>query len=342
MVFVLIVFDLALNAVAGDFVRELALSDAEMNNRRAYIETAYHHDLVPNVDMQRQWGSTEYRHVTDEFGNRTGARRDSMMPARIVFVIGDSFIEGLGVDYENSVAGLLAEELKQRGIRVMNLGVASYSPSIYHRKIKRIIREIGRKPESVVVFLDISDIQDDGEKYFERDGVVHSRDRGSVKQKLKKYSLVVWVLDQIKDRMFTLSAGLSDDKSRRMIDPDRGRWTIDRELFDRYGRIGLENSAKHLQAIADLCGSIGCEFTLVVYPWPDQILADDENSIQVRYWQKWSESHGVRFINLFPVFFEEAAATTVAKYFVANDVHWNLAGNRLIYNQFLTRWGSHQ
>jgi hypothetical protein len=73
--------------------------------------------------------------------------------------------------------------------------------------------------------------------------------------------------------------------------------------------------------------------TLVVYPWPDNVVARDKDSIQVRHWRAWSADHGVRFINGFAPFFHEPADTAMRKYYIAGDVHFTPAGNRLLYEE---------
>jgi hypothetical protein len=72
---------------------------------------------------------------------------------------------------------------------------------------------------------------------------------------------------------------------------------------------------------------------LVVYPWPDNVMAHDEDSIQVTYWRAWAEKNGVRFIDCFAPFFREPADTVMRKYYIAGDVHFTELGNRLIYEE---------
>ena len=53
-----------------------------------------------------------------------------------ILLIGDSFIEGMGVPYENSVAGILGESLKADATEVLNAAAVSYSPKLYFLKTR--------------------------------------------------------------------------------------------------------------------------------------------------------------------------------------------------------------
>jgi hypothetical protein len=71
--------------------------------------------------------------------------------------------------------------------------------------------------------------------------------------------------------------------------------------------------------------------TLVVYPWPDNVVEHDKDSIQVRHWRDWAARHDVRFVDGFAPFFRQPAESTLHKYYIAGDVHFTKEGNRLVY-----------
>ena len=78
-----------------------------------------------------------------------------------------------------------------------------------------------------------------------------------------------------------------------------GERSIDKDLMDDWGKRGLELAAGNLDKLVGLCREWQCKVTLVVYPWPDNVMAHDRDSIQVRYWRKWAARHDVRFIDAF-------------------------------------------
>lgn len=140
---------------------------AEAGNLRAYVHADYHHDIFPGHDMPRVWGRIIYAWKSDKHGFRTGTcgpgEAEKAWPA--IFVIGDSFAEAVGVSYEQSFAGLMACDAARQRKAVWNLGVSSYSPIIYWRKVQAAADKIGRKPSEVYVFLDLSDIDDEANVY---------------------------------------------------------------------------------------------------------------------------------------------------------------------------------
>jgi len=67
----------------------------------------------------------------------------------------------------------MACEAAREGKAASNLGVMSFSPVIYHRKIKAAAEKLGLRQTEVYIFLDLSDIMDDAIVYHEaNDGSV--------------------------------------------------------------------------------------------------------------------------------------------------------------------------
>ena len=79
--------------------------------------------------------------VTNSLAMRDSENRQISLESQSkrVLLIGDSMIEGLGVDYDDSVAGNLQKIWQATGVEVLNAGVVSYSPHLY----SLIGREIG-------------------------------------------------------------------------------------------------------------------------------------------------------------------------------------------------------
>ena len=94
-----------------------------------------------------------------------------------------------------------------------------------------------------------------------------------------------------------------------------------------------------MQALVNIAKQNGIEVLVAVYPWPGQVKHDVENSAHVQYWQQFSTENDLKFINLFPVFFNKVKETNANKvienYYIVGDVHFNEAGNRLISDALL-------
>ena len=138
-----------------------------------YRITKYDHDLRKNLKIFER-GNVLY---TNNYGfkNKDGSKlKDKNID---IAFIGDSFTEGIAIKYEDTFVGIFEEETKKS---VVNLGVSSYSPSIYYEKIKFYLNK-GFNFKEVIVFIDISDIQDEAAYYIEDNhGYIHTRKVGTV------------------------------------------------------------------------------------------------------------------------------------------------------------------
>ncbi|SVE02295.1 uncharacterized protein METZ01_LOCUS455149, partial [marine metagenome] len=75
----------------------------------------FHHSLSPNMDTQHRWGKSSYRVCTDGNGFKSSCNSETRMKFDIG-VIGDSFIEGVGRPYEETLVGLIAESNRDLAI----------------------------------------------------------------------------------------------------------------------------------------------------------------------------------------------------------------------------------
>lgn len=334
-VLIVLLVTLFLDLVVSLFLPASTISNlaaAQSRDNGIYdLTVRYNHDLRPNLSRVRTWGADDYPFHTDAHGFRTGpcagtdaaAERD-----RTVFVIGDSFTEGLGVAFKDTATGLLACAYQQRGLAVRNLGVAGYSPVIYHHKLRAAADRLALKPRHVVMFLDVSDIHNDAIDYVEDGGRVYAGkptfERRAI-DFLKRNLMSVSVVLQIRQRLMGDRGG-----SIARLNNELSRWTVRDDELNACARRGLDVT---VAKSVDLCRQWNCGFTLVVYPWPDQVNAGDSDSIQVRYWRDWAARQKINFINAFEPFFREPKDDVLRKYFIADDVHWTAAGHRLIFDK---------
>ena len=103
----------------------------------------YHHAILPNIDKVEKWGGKiEKRVITNSLGffdKKIRIVKKIDKNKKRLLLIGDSFIEGSGLPYEDTVAGLLDKNLGE-DFEILNSALGSYSPSIYYKKIKYIWR----------------------------------------------------------------------------------------------------------------------------------------------------------------------------------------------------------
>ena len=108
-----------------------------------------------------------------------------------------------------------------------------------------------------------------------------------------------------------------------------------------YAPLGVEGGiAKEMRKMDLLWQELrqhGIPLTVVVYPYPSQLVHDSVNSRQVTLWRDWCAGRCKRFVTLYPEFFaiKDACPPTAPgcwylKYFIFGDMHYNATGNALV------------
>lgn len=300
----------------------------------------YHHTLEPNIDSyDALFGPLHYSVSTNSLGFKDRAPREVSLAAegkRIIF-IGDSFTEGIGIEYPDTFIGIIDNRLSPHGIEILTAGVNSYSPIIYRRKIEYLVEE-GLTFDHLVVLIDLSDAHDEVVRYkLDRNqNVVDIDPHGPF------YVLREWLTDnssffaftRLWVRQFNLrkKAEQLEKQDGMSIHRQLANWTLSDDLYQRWGKKGLESATGHMNILYQLSIEKQFELSIVVYPWPNQIWHRDLDSRQVSYWRNWSENRGLRFVNLFPLFINEhkSSEEIIKELFIKSDVHWNNAGHTLI------------
>lgn len=310
----------------------------------------YHHDLAKNFKGKDVWGYLRYDLCTDENGFKTSCIGVKEVKNFDIAFIGDSFTEGIGLSYEDTFVGKIAKSAPH--LKIANLGVSSYSPSIYLAKVKYLL-ERGVTFKQLVVYIDISDIQDEAIFYTTQNGVV-------IDKKNIEYFTSVEKIKRTAEGLFPVSyAGLRALKHNLALraenfevihsQPDylsysyqRSAWTYN-DLSLGYGQKGvtggIESSLSAMFELSNLLKSKGITLSVGVYPWPAQLLYDEIESNQVRIWRNFCKQHCLDFHNSFESFFklkERMSVDSIIKgYFIHGDVHHNVNGAQIIADDFL-------
>lgn len=310
----------------------------------------FHHTFAPNVSvLAEHWGPRACVYHTNSLGFRDAVVREVPLAGsgRRILFMGDSFTEGVGVPYEQTFVGLTAAALAPRGVEVLNGAVSLYSPTIYERKTRWLLEDVGLRFDELVVFIDISDILD--ETAYSLDGDDHVVLAGLVRRRAER-AAERWAPGRAPTTLRPLGRFLDDhtlllsrayDALATRLQPSLhygAGWTFDAGLMAEYGRKGLTRARERMDALAALVAARGIRLTVAVYPWPDQILVRDRGSLQARFWKDWADAHGAALVDLFPVFVtDQPPRETVSRYFIPGDVHWNEAGHRLVAEHLLPR-----
>ena len=322
-----------------------SLTRGEEKERPARIANAvYDHGFAANFDGYDVWGELRYRLITDSLGFKDVSVRNVPLKSasRRILLIGDSFAEGIGMSFEDSFAGLLYRAGQERSekIEFLNAGVASYSPSIYYKKIKYLL-ESGLQFDEVVLFSDTSDVTDEATSYFCIDddpkyrahctSAEGSAQPAASPKKTTFFTDRFVVTNRVRIYIKRSIQSLLGNR-RRSLDTDHGRigWTIPGlDVSNANQPLGVEGgiarSLQNMRALADLLATRNIPLTIVVYPWAQQLAQGDRDSRQVSLWREFCQGRCKAFINLFPAFFAAAEADKdwYEHLFILGDDHFS-------------------
>ena len=332
------------------------------------ISKVYHHDLKPNVEVYETWGGKLKRKIiTNSIGFRDSSKKEILENTEKtrILLIGDSFIEGSGYDYEHTFAGLLENELGNN-YEILNSAVESYSPSIYFKKTDFFLSQ-GYVFDKALVFLDLSDIYDElFIKFDDNQNIISEipKEKQTLERKIKNkiYSLGWFLRDhtltfrimylisdkteEIKNYLkLKLKASKSLNKSffstsrddaifYRMTHIDRGFWTFNEDKYLEVSQ-GLAQSEKYLKKLFELLNQNKIDSYLIIYPWPAQIQYGDKKHSP--FWEKFSKSNNINLINLYDIFKSENNRQFIFDNFIYGDIHWNKKGTLKVFNEIIKR-----
>jgi hypothetical protein len=151
-----------------DFVYSTLTAGSEARSPRI-SNPVYDHGLVAYFNGYEIWKDLPYSLITNNLGFKDASVRKVLLKpnSRRILLMGDSFTEAVGIDFEDSFAGLLfrAGQARPEKVEFLNAGVVSYSPSVYYKKTKYLI-ESGLQFDEVVLFSDLTDVTDEATSYF--------------------------------------------------------------------------------------------------------------------------------------------------------------------------------
>ena len=312
--------------------------------------------LRPNCSCVRAWGGQRYTLMTNSLGFRDKEIRqvplEGVKPR--ILVLGDSFTEGM-VAWDDSFVGRLAASFPQ--YEFLNGGVGGYSPSNYLNTARMALGE-GVNFDEVIVFIDISDAQDEAAFYRDVDasGAVAIPERhffyrtwySNLRMAVSEHLLLTNYIFELFERLLVRFGYYHLDRGNNgnEFDYEKSAWTYRRvsqtQPFETgYAPLGLEGGIAKEKAKMDRLwqelAKRNIPISVVVYPYPAQLIYDTADSRQVRIWQEWCEDKCRRFISVFPAFFavkQQCPKFTpgcwYSKYFVFGDIHYNAAGNIVV------------
>jgi len=130
ILFIIFLIDLIINLILSENIKKTIGTTMNYSLK----SEMFHHEIAPNINLLEFWGNKKYKVITNNFGMRIGENDFINSKIKNIGFIGDSFVYGSGIDYNNHFITLIKKNNKD--YNYLNLGYVSYSPSIYYKKLK--------------------------------------------------------------------------------------------------------------------------------------------------------------------------------------------------------------
>ena len=311
----------------------------------------YTYDLAKNCKAYETKKTVKtYKVFTDNNGYRVSGKKNSNIDnGNSVVFLGDSFTYGFGLNYENSVPGIL--ESKKISYKTINLGVPGYSPTMLKFKLKKLL-ETGVKPKKIFYLMDLTDVHDESNRWIKINDIDYPvildteiekeiKKVFNFKNHFKMTRLLIYNLNSFfRNIRKDLNKKKFEKKDKIIGKTLWGSFThtsydeLDKEFWSKNDyKFGLKNIMVNVKSISEMANSIGSEFYIVIYPWAETLQYGEEYFS----WQKFSDelckfSNCTKLINAFAEFnkIKNSFSYWKKEIYFLEDIHFNAKGNQLL------------
>ncbi len=371
---VFIIIDLLLSQL---FLLKFLENDLIKANKESFenriFNKNYNYTFQKQAQFTSQYDKNIYKIFTNDLGFRDESTQSLDREKEFSILIGDSFIEGVGLDYKDTIVGILNEKLANNKFKFLNAGVASYSSYIYKKKIEKIIKNNSDlKVREVIVFLDKSDVSDD-ERYLNKPTFFKNTKGKFINQRkedffkdLKELSfwrfytkqtisgkIIKLSTDQIEnflsniEKRFFISKKLNKSffavtdfeiKAIKSINnkPHIRNWYLGTTWEERT-KNNIKFSVENLNELKNFLEKKNIELLVVLYPWSFEI---DNEEIRKKYLQfiiPLLNENKINNLSVYDIFLKGNIYENIGKNYLYNDIHFNKNGNQVLANELLKK-----
>ena len=334
-------------------VLDLLLSNTFIKQNHCVNYSEFYYELKKNCKGKYRFKSSFplIRTYTDELGLRVGKNsKIRNKENKNLFIFGDSFTYGVGIKYEQTFVGRIANDLND--YNVYNFGVGSYSPSVYLYKLKKILdRNI--KPEKVLIFLDLTDVIDESTrwKYDKTNNKVFLNTNRLYKyENTKKNNFKENNFKLLKNlssylnyhfRVLRSNVKLNLNNEYKVKTSIQGNFTytpssnLDKRFWKKNSfKNGLATIEDRLNEIKNISKSEDFELIIVVYPWAETLEFGQNEFSWSNYAKSLCKDNTCKIIDAIPDFinYKKNNKNWVTNLYFSNDEHFNTKGAELLYN----------
>ena len=350
--FIIITIDLITNLILPENIKK------KIGTTKNYSlkSEMFHHEIAPNINLPEFWGKKKYKVITNKYGMRIGENDFINPQIKNIGFVGDSFVYGSGIDFNDHFIGLIKKNNKSYNF--LNLGYVGYSPSIYYKKLEYLINNKGFKFDKIFIFVDTSDVQDEGSFYREdlNGNIVRKWNsdlenkkrnfRYKYKNYLKQNSFIfkfyeIFAFNTINTKaQKCLNKENTDLNYIEYLNYERFGYAFNKKLSSKkWVKEGQKKIVNYLSKIKVLLDLNKIEMIIVYYPSAIDVIKDNkikENSKHYKMLNEWSQLNNISLIDTQKYFFKiNNPLKNYEKNHIACDIHWNTNGHKIIGNNIL-------
>ena len=326
--------------------------EADLENR--VFNKDYKYTFKNNVSYFSRYNDFVYKINTNNFGFRDKEIRKIEPNNNLIFLAGDSFLEGVGLEYEKTLLGYLEKENFKYNT-YLNSGVASYSTYIYKKKIISFIENNKNyKVSRVIVFLDKSDPIDDKEYHSNPDFFQERKKNINYKKNLSDRSItfaLIKILGNFLDEKrrnikyrFLISKKYNTNffdltynqviafksiGNRRFI----SNYYMNNDKWKNETQKNLQFSINQLKELELYLLKQNIRLDIFLYPWSFELMNKNVRKNYLSYISKLNNDQKLNVHNCYDYFLKENALDQlefIGKTFLYADIHYNTQGYKII------------
>jgi lysophospholipase L1-like esterase len=301
-----------------------------------------HHAFRPMSQQTEQYGPTQGRIFINSLGAKDESCREVPPVAEgpRVAVFGDSFAEGWGLPFADTVAGQLRRLLAPQGVDVLGFGISSHCPSLTERWMQKLIRE-GVRWNTALLLIDPGDSYDEHEVKPFLEGRKTMRRKNSPKifrLRWYEYSLSYQLFRNIRQRLYPCDPPGLDLQQAVRGNEWKVAWLEDPQATPWFTE-GLQQSARAVLGMKEIANQHGSALILIIYPYPKMMAEGKMKNPYVDFWSQFARENQLPLIDLSPLFAtdNEEAEKVYEANFIPGDFHWNARGSSRV-AEFLLPW----
>ena len=360
------------------YKKKIEIFKSDIENRVPHKEYKYtfkkNSEFIARYD--HKYSLRDYLISTNNLGFRDKEIRTLKKDKNYSIIIGDSFVEGVGLAYDDTLTAILNKKLSKKEFEkfeFLNAGVSSYSPYIYKKKIMDVInKNKWLKVKSVVILYDKSDIADNTSFYNQPKNfpiekkVFKNRKKEKLIDDFKKLQFITIFTEQTISGIFLreIIGGSVEDflrylkfylKSQKVFDKQfyninkahinslyasdfhRLQSFFYKPKWENEGKKSINFAFENFYTLKKFLEKRGIKLVVVIYPWPFELLDNKVRNKYLSYINLKFNEKDIDNLIIYDKFIKGNVADNILKFYLPKDVHYNKFGNKVLSDELFKK-----